>query len=218
MRVIVIANGEFADGAELAASVQQGDILIAADGGARHCLSLGLLPRLVIGDFDSLTPNEVQTLSQSGTPIIQHPRQKDETDLELALRQAIVFSPDEIIVYGALGLRWDMTITNLLLLAHPDFATRDIRLVDGRQEIFLLRGETSRTIHGQPGDTVSLIPIQGDTSGITTQGLEYSLNDERLVFGTTRGVSNSLLGHEAQLQLASGLLLIIHIRLAMDGR
>lgn len=205
MRVVIFANGDLTQPAALRA----GDLIIAADGGAKHCLELGLRPAYVVGDMDSLSPEDIEELKSRGAQFLVFPARKDFTDLELALQHARELHPDEILIYGALGARWDQTAANLFLPgAYPDLS---IRLVDGRQEIYYIRAGASRSIEGAPGDTVSLVPLSGAAQGITTQDLEYPLDDEDLVFGSTRGVSNILLKSPATVSLKSGLLLCIVI-------
>lgn len=211
MRVIIFANGELSYPQADARLIQPGDVLIAADGGARHCLKLGLAPKLVIGDFDSLTQAEEDTLQQAGAELRQFSPIKDQTDLELALYCAIEYQPKEIIILGAMGDRWDMTIANLLLLAHPDFNNYSISLKDGPQALYLLHGRHTQQIQGGIGDTISLIPLLGDVHGITTQGLEYSLENGTLTFGSPQGVSNVMQARNISIQLKEGLLLIVHI-------
>ena len=171
MRAVIIANGPLTQEPKFSSD----DLLIAADGGARHCLELGLSPQVVIGDMDSLTAVEIKSLESAGSQIIRHPARKDFTDLELALSYAVERGADPVLVYAALGARWDQTLANLLLPAAKEFASTRIRLVDGAQEIQLLRGGELLEITGSPGDTVSLVPVVGDASGITTEGLEYAL-------------------------------------------
>jgi thiamine pyrophosphokinase len=211
LRVIIFANGDLSHPQMDAEHIQPEDILFAADGGARHCLAFGFVPKQVIGDFDSLSKEELHTLKNAGAELHQYPMHKDETDLELALRRALEFRPDEMIIIGALGNRWDMTFANLLLIAHPDFGAQSIRLVDGAQTLSILRGGQQVHIQGQVGDTVSLIPLLGEANGITTQGLEYALQEESLDFGIPRGTSNVMQNEEISIQIEAGLLLIVHI-------
>lgn len=212
MRAVIFANGDLRQPEQVPGSLLPGDLLIAADGGARHCAELGLLPHYAIGDFDSLTQAEVDNLSAQGVNIIRFPERKDFTDLELALHHAQELGCNPLLVYGALGQRWDQTLANLLLLASPRLKSTTIRLIDGNQEITLLQPGQPTTLAGQPGDTLSLIPLAGDAHGITTQGLEYPLHQETLHFGATRGVSNVLTGPEACIRFEQGLLLctLIH--------
>ena len=211
MRVIIFSNGDLRDSAQALAFIRPDDFLIAADGGAHHCWALGLTPAVVIGDFDSLTRDERTYLEAAGVQMIQHPSRKDFTDLELALQHAISLQAEEIIIFGALGARWDQTLANILLPAAPGFEQARIRLLDGTQEISILRAGETLTLVGQPGDIVSLIPLRGHATGITTLGLEYPLTDSPLYFGASRGVSNVLLGDQATVQLKTGLLLCVVI-------
>jgi len=205
LRAVIFANGWF----NQLPTLRPDDLLIAADGGARLCLSLGLQPDIVIGDFDSLNEKELAALKAGGSEIIQFPTRKDFTDLELALRHARQLGVDEVLILAALGARWDQTMANLLLPAAFPFVA--ISLVDGKQEIHFLRGEAKLEIHGQPGDTVSLIPLSGNARNILTQNLEYPLTKESLLFGSTRGISNVLLKESASISLQSGQLLVVVI-------
>ena len=211
MRALIFAAGALSDSQSALAYRQPDDIIIAADGGARHCQRLGVHPDIVIGDFDSLSLTELNALESAGVQIVRYPTRKDFTDLELALQYALQLEALEILIFGALGLRWDQTLANLLLLASPELQCSQVRLFDGPQEIFLVCSQRPSVITGQPGDTVSLIPVGGDAQGVSTQGLEYPLNDETLVFSAARGVSNVLLGASASVLLRQGLLICVVI-------
>ena len=212
MRAVIFANGTLNDPHQIMAALQPGDLVIAADGGARHCHTLGLLPAVVVGDFDSISKDELAQLEGNGVQVVRYPSRKDFTDLELALQHAVSQNAEEILVFAALGARWDQTLANLLLPAAPGLEHVCIRLLDGPQEIALLRAGETHTLRGQPGDIVSLIPLGGHAYGITTTGLEYPLADGALYFGATRGISNVMLDEQATVRLKDGLLLctIIH--------
>jgi thiamine pyrophosphokinase len=218
IRSIIFANGELNHPESVRLALQPGDVLIAADGGARLCRQLGLAPSILIGDFDSLDEDDLAYYQSAGTEIIRHPRRKDFTDLELALRHAHSLGVKEALVFAALGKRWDQTLANLLLPATADLAGMTIRLADGFQEIMLLRGPGQLILQGQPGDTVSLIPLGGDAYGVSTDQLEYPLFGETLFFGATRGLSNVLLAEIAEVRLRLGLLLCVVIHVVDEGR
>ena len=182
--------------------------VIAADGGARAAAALGCAVHTVIGDMDSLTPDEIAALRAQGTEVIRHPEEKDETDLELALQLAAA-DATWIRIIGALGGRLDQLIANIYLLALPELAGCDVRLVDNRQEAWLMfPGEC--VIDGAAGDTLSLIPINGAAQGVQTTNLYYPLNDETLAFGPARGVSNVFDAAQVRVALREGLLLVVH--------
>lgn len=207
-KIILFANGELFAPDKIIAKIENEDILIAVDGGLSHLTYLGLRPDLIIGDLDSAEENEVRHFQNQGVEVRKFPVEKDETDLELALAAAIKMKPEKIWVVAALGNRLDQTLGNIFLLTQPDLAGENIRLVDGHREVFLIR--QSATITGEEGQRVSLLPINGPATGITTEGLQYPLNGETLYPDRTRGVSNSMTATQAIISIESGHLLCIH--------
>ena len=209
MKAIIIANGQIRDGDFLRSLVAPMDLVICADGGASNALALGLQPQVVIGDLDSLDSNLQAQLEASGCQVLAHPAHKDETDLELALYYAIEHGVDEILILGALGGRIDQTLANVLLLALPELRSVKVKIIDGRQEVFLIRDEA--LIEGQVGDTLSLLPLTEEVTGIYTEGLEYPLENGTLYLGPALGVSNTLTAPQARVRMGQGLLLAVII-------
>ncbi len=209
-RAFVFVNGELADPPALQAQIQPGDTLVAADGGLRHMQSIGARPDLVIGDLDSADPQLLAELQAQGVRIERYPREKDETDLELALLELSKQGFDEIRVIAALGGRLDQTLANLYLLEMDGLEDVDVRIDDGHEEILIIHG--AAVIAGRPGDTLSLLAMDGCTTGILTQGLKYPLNDSTLCPSRTRGISNEMLTERAEVHVGSGRLLCIHTR------
>ena len=216
-RILIFANGELPDIEKARALIRADDYIICADGGTRHALALGLKPNLIVGDLDSVTDDELQ---KANAKTIQYPRDKNETDLELALDHALEQKPTSILIIAALGNRLDQTLGNISLLSDPRLATLECRLDDGAEEVFFCRGRSkaqsravSRGIEGRRGDIVSLIPWNGAVQGIRTHGLRWPLNNESLYPNKTRGISNEMLDAAAEVSIETGLLLIIHRRL-----
>jgi thiamine pyrophosphokinase len=210
---LVFANGDLYNGPAVRAAldVPKPWLVIAADGGLRHALALHLVPNLVIGDMDSADLDMLAHAKKQGADVQYFPVDKDETDLELALTAAAQRDCDPIRIVGAVGDRLDQTVGNIYLLALPALRGRDVRLVNGKQTTWLAYpGET--LIAGQPGDTLSLIPVETEAAGIVTENLEYPLRHETLMFGPARGMSNILLSGEARVTFEGGLLLMTHTR------
>ncbi|HSF83127.1 MAG TPA: thiamine diphosphokinase [Anaerolineales bacterium] len=210
-RAVIFANGMLQNPERVRQAIHPGDLLIAADGGAQHCLALGLTPAVVIGDFDSLSEQELQDLKTQSVQMIRHPAHKDFTDLELALQHVQELGMQEVLILGALGARWDQTIANLLLPISAGLSSLQISILDGHQEVFILRPDRQVQILGEVGDTLSLIPLCGDVQGVVTQGLQYPLSNETLFFGATRGISNVFTAERVSISLASGSLLCVII-------
>ncbi len=209
MHIVIFAGGTLRPGKAVQAAIASADLVIAADSGAASALQHGCTPAIIVGDFDSLDPLTAQQLQEQGSRFVLVPAEKDETDTELAIQTAIEQGASAITILGWLGgERFDHTMANILLLA--GFERVPIRLVDGPSVCWLLRGPGHASIEGQVDDLLSLLPLTGDATGVSTQGLYYPLQGETLRFGRSRGVSNALTQEYAEVSLEAGLLLIIH--------
>lgn len=209
-RIVIFANGELTDPDQAHLLIRPDDYILCADGGTHHALALGLIPDLVIGDMDSVTADEFQELKRSGVHIELFPRDKDETDLELAIRHALGEKPHSILIIAALGGRLDQTLGNISLLSDPGLSAVDCRLDDGLEEVLFCRDRCE--VRGGDGDLVSLIPWRGAVTGIHTEGLKWPLRGEILYPEKTRGISNEMTADNAGIGISSGLLLVIHRR------
>ncbi|MCS7179141.1 MAG: thiamine diphosphokinase [Anaerolineae bacterium] len=207
-RVLIFANGALPNLEWARRLLQPEDTLIGADGGTHHLLAVGRFPHEVVGDLDSLSPALLDELQRQGTRISRYPREKDETDLELALRHALAYQPEVIRVLGALGQRLDQTLANLALLAAPWLEGVDVRLDDGVEEVLMVQSEA--VLSGRAGETVSLIPWRMPVEGISTEGLRWPLREETLYPERTRGISNEMTGAIARIRIRAGHLLVIH--------
>lgn len=209
-RALIFVNGELPNLDAARSLIGDDDFVIAADGGTRHALALGLVPSVVIGDLDSVSPANLRTLEAQGAEIRQFPEDKDETDLELALLYAGEHSFDRILLIGALGGRLDQMLGNLSLLSDPAWNAIDVRIDDGVQQAFFAREQAQ--IHGRVGEIVSLIPWHGDVTITNTEGLRWPLHNETLFAHQTRGISNEMTAENARVEIDDGVLLIIHTR------
>lgn len=178
--------------------------VVAADSGFDHAAGLGLEVDLIIGDMDSVSSEG----AVSRTARISHPADKDQTDLELALRHVAAHeSVQRIVVVGGFGGRFDHTAVNLGLLAADWLETLDLEWIAGAAKCHVIRDV--RRIHGDPGEIISLVPVGGDAIGITTKGMKWALDNEDLPAGSTRGAGNILTGSVATVKVRSGTLLAI---------
>ena len=204
-RIIIFANGNLPNLEKARALIRPDDFILCADGGTRHALALGLTPDLIIGDMDSLPA----TFNLKPETFIRFPTDKNGTDLELAIDHALTLKPDQILILAALGGRMDQTLANITLLSNIQLSTFDIRITDGVEEIFFCRDQAK--VEGRSGDIVSLIPWQGEVTGIFTENLRWHLHHETLYPDKTRGISNEMTADVAAISITSGLLLITHI-------
>lgn len=207
-KCVIVAGGEMSDGAYLKNALQEADYIICADGGARHLLTLGLSPQLVVGDFDTLTPDELEILAGKGAKIDRYPPEKDYTDTHLALLKAVEMGYSDVTMLAVLGGRLDHTLANLMLLALPETVHIEVKIVDETQKIYLVRSRLK--MQGKPGDTVTLLPLSDRVTGIETQGLKYPVPEGTFVMGIPIGVSNVMTDHAVSITVRDGLLLVLH--------
>jgi thiamine pyrophosphokinase len=220
MQVVILADGATGSREALDAAwpgwFDPGAAVIAADGGARHSSALGLPIDRWVGDGDSLGEAGIAELRATGVDIDRYPLDKDQSDTELAVVAALERTPSAIAILGALGgPRVDHALANVTLLSMPALAGIDVRIVAVDARVRLLRapmadgGPARVELDGRSGDLVTLLPVGGDGEGITTAGLEFELDDDTLVEGFTRGLSNVRTASVARVQLRSGRLLVI---------
>lgn len=216
MKIAVLGNGAWNPvwGKQVLNEVA---FLICADGGANYAVSAGRMPDLLIGDLDSILPENLKKCEERGCAIERYPCQKDETDLELALsraeEQARFVEEREIWLYGGTGKRIDHFLGNLaLLLAYAKKGFR-IRMADPEQEMWILQGREE--ISGSQGQELSLIPLSGRAL-VSTEGLGYPLKQGFLLQESPRGISNVFLGEKAVIEVHEGWVLVV--LLAGGGR
>ena len=212
MNCVIFANGDFSMLSLAENSWKMSDLIIATDGGARHCLNLQIIPHLLVGDMDSISAEILDYFTELGSEIHRFPGRKDKTDLELAIDLAISRGCTTILIMGALGGRWDMSIASIMLLASSTSLGITISLRDGSTDFHCVRAGGNLKVNGNPGDTLSLVPLDGPARGVSLSGLEYLLQDEDILPGSTRGISNILIEQHAGISLKDGLLLVIHDR------
>ena len=218
-RAIVFINGNLSNLSQAKKIIKKEDCLIAADGGVNYILKMGLIPRVIIGDFDS-TPQSLQKKLTKickeqaclFPTIIKYPRKKDKTDSELAIDYCLEKKFQEINIFGILGDRIDHLMANIFLLVKTQTENKSIKIkiVEGNKEIYIL--DKQIIINGKIGDEVSIIPVSEKLEGIITVGLEYPLKNESLKLGSTRGISNIINKALIKITVKGGIALLIHLR------
>ncbi|WP_302964630.1 thiamine diphosphokinase [uncultured Adlercreutzia sp.] len=185
------------------ASAHAFDAVIAVDGGFASLEAAGCVPDLALGDFDSLG------YVPEGVPVKAFPAEKDASDMELALEEALARGADAVEVYGALGGRLDHTLANLLLLA--SFAERGLTVtaVGERERVTFLVGPGELTVAGdEAGAIVSVFSLSDVATGVCEEGLKYGLDHVALTNRTSWGLSNELAGTAARISVESGTLAV----------
>ncbi len=210
MRAVVFVNGKIGSLAPIREAICPDDTIVSVDGGIRHLRELGMTPHIIIGDMDSIDRDLLQQIRKKGVEILYFPPAKDETDLELALNMLEERGYTDCLLVAALGGRIDQTLANIWLLAERHHSDFKITADDGCEKVEVIFNNIKLT--GSRGDTVSLIPFAGPVTGITTEGLQYPLENETLFPEKTRGLSNVMQGEQARIHIKSGKLICVYRR------
>ena len=183
-------------------SAAQGDFIIAADGGYESLLARGVLPDLLLGDFDSIKE------MPSGIETVRYPVEKDETDMFLAYKIGVSLGYKKFRIYGGVGGREDHTFANYSLLLQAKRDENDAVLIGNGVEIKVIENEKTE-IFGASGKCVSVFAIASDAEGVNIKGLKYEAENITLGCAFPLGVSNSFTdAGRGEISVARGALLI----------
>ena len=199
----VVFVGGYAPHTRAMDAVLEHSLLIAADSGWEHALASGRTPHILIGDMDSISPAHLAQADAADTEVIRHPAAKDHTDTELALLEAVHRGATEITLIAGGGDRPDHVLAMLHSLTAPQLQHARINGYLGATRFVLCcaadptattAAETSATdLQTAPGDTVSLLPVNGDAT-VSTHNLQWELDRSTLHGHASRGVSNIATG------------------------
>ncbi len=189
------------------------DYLICADAGLDACRGLALVPDLILGDFDSVTPEVFSYYQQSyGDSIQRFPAEKDETDTELALYRAIAAGAKKVTILGGTGSRIDHVLGNIQLLKYALDQQVECVLLDKNNRIRLIQEAYSIRKDEQFGTYLSLLPFTPVVEGLCLTGFAYNVNDFSLECGKALGVSNQIASETAEISFQKGILIVIESR------
>lgn len=180
------------------------DFYICCDSGLKHREGLGILPDLVVGDFDSF---EYQHLE---TETITLPCEKDDTDTVFAVKEALTRGFQEFLLVGVIGGRLDHTLGNVSLLLMLSAQGKAAVAIDDYSEM-----EVVSNFPVQINDRYaffSLLNISGTAQGITIRNAKYPLEDAEITCEYQYGISNEVLpGRTAEVSVQRGRLLLIKV-------
>ncbi len=204
---LIVAGGEPPGKELLRGLALKARMIIAADKGAQYCLDSGITPGLVVGDMDSLDQESAERLSGLGVAMKRVNADKDVTDTEIALDEAMGRGAKGVEILGAMGDRIDHTLANIHLLRKALRHGIAARITSDTQQVFLVG--SSETITGSKGRTVSFLPLTEQVEGITLRGFRYELEEASMEIGRPYGVSNVVTGDQAFIRVGTGILLAV---------
>lgn len=182
---------------------------LGVDRGISYIIENGYIPQIALGDFDSLSQKEWQKYKEQIPDIHFFQSEKDETDLELALKLAIKKNPERIRIFGASGGRLDHFLGNIFLLAKYLQSSLPIEFID-RQNLIECKQPGTYQIEKLPDKPyVSFLPLMTLVENLTLQGFKYPLKNRHISFGSTLCISNELICDYGTYSFTKGILLVI---------
>lgn len=208
MKTLIITGGEFhRDFAVEFLSENKYDYVIAVDGGVAYAKELKLTPDLLVGDFDTF--KGIDEYINNGTNVRRYIPEKDDTDTEIAIREAIAMGSDMDIIC-ATGGRIDHLLANIHNLFIALEAGVSARIVDSGNVIFLKNRSFSMKREDYRGKYISFVPFSGDVTGLELKGFKYPLEGYTLKPGASRCISNEFAADTAYVEFDSGCLIVIN--------
>ena len=178
--------------------------IICADGGIKHIRKLGLAPDVIIGDFDS--SEEPEDFRNK----IVYPREKDDTDLGLAINYAAEHGLKNCIAIGCLGGRIDHTYANFSLIKFALDKGIKLELIDEKSCVFPVCD--SCEIIKEDYKYISVFSFGESATGVSLDGFKYPLVNAELKYDFPLGVSNQLVSAIGKIKVKSGVLLVMMVK------
>ncbi|WP_373895979.1 thiamine diphosphokinase [Virgibacillus sp. CBA3643] len=207
--VAITGNGPVELHPDFQAFIMEVDIWIGADRGALTLTKNKIPIEYAVGDFDSINEEEKDAIQKNTNFFEQHPPEKDETDLELALQKAYDLHPDKIYLFGVTGGRLDHELVNIQLLY--SIITKGIQgIVADRSNYLELTLPGEHTVqHDDNYPIISFIPFTQHVQDLSLSGFKYPLVDQTISWGSTRCISNKLLLNNGTFLYKEGILLLV---------
>ncbi len=182
---------------------ENGDIIIAVDGGMKHLERFGFKPDIIIGDFDSLGS------VPEGNNVIRLKAEKDVTDMHAAVGEGVYEGFADFEIFGATGGRLDHTVANIQLAA--SLAQKDIKhIIHGNGYNVVAVKNSEITFDESERGYISVFAHSDVCMGVSIKGLKYELDDARLTNTFSLGVSNEFTGKKSSISVEKGTLVIIY--------
>ncbi len=212
-KCVIISAGSFPN---VSIDLNEGDFCIACDAGFKYAQQLGILPDLIVGDFDSAKDagpdvmRGINEIAQSDpSRIIQLEIRKDDTDTLRAVKIGLNKGYKKFYLYGALGgNRFDHSIANIQTLTFIKHNGGTGYIMDQDNMMLIAENETIRFHRGNTG-TISVFSLVSQSKGVTMKGLMYNMESGTLSGDFPLGVSNEfIIDEEAEITVEDGTLLV----------
>ena len=208
MKVIIVTGGNKPSKKLLNSYIKSGDLIIGADKGSEYLYDYEIIPNIILGDFDSISEEKLKKIEEKQVEIIKFPPEKDYTDTEIAIMEAMKRGADTIYLFGGLGTRADHSLGNIGLLLTTKNKGARLLIVDDHNKMYL--ADKNMSLNGSQGEIISFHALSDVVKGFEIRGAKYNLNSYDMHLLDPRAVCNEFIDTPINIKYESGELLIIH--------
>jgi thiamine pyrophosphokinase len=207
MRVLIVSGGKAPEESTIRNYINADTFIISADSGSNALYKYNIIPNLILGDFDSISDEVLKYYEEKNCSINRYKEEKDFTDTEAAVWEAIKLKPEEIFLFGSTGSRLDHTLANLGLLYRCKLENIDAFIIDENNKVSI--HTESFEFKECAGQTFSIQAFGGIVKNLSIHGAKYPLSNYDLFFGDPRTVSNECEQNSVKITFDSGIIILI---------
>lgn len=208
LNVVIVSGGNPPSEKLLREYLKDIDLIIAADKGSECLYNYKIVPDLLLGDFDSAKKEILDNIRLQVKEVLEFPPEKDYTDTEIAVIEAVRRGATKIYLFGALGSRMDHALGNIGLLLNAKKKGVAIEIIDDNNRIYL--GENNMRLLGKCGENISFHALSDKVVNFNISGAKYSLNGYTMSLLDPRAICNEFVDNPIDISYEEGELLILH--------
>lgn len=210
MKVAIISGGNEPSKDLLMEELKESDFLICADSGANCLYKYRIKPNVLLGDFDSINKEVLEYYKNDCPNVLKYPKEKDFTDTELALFEALKLNVNEVVFLGCTGTRLDHLFGNMGLLLRCIKKGIKSCIKDDNNTIFII--DKTSILKGNKGEMFSIQAYMNEVKNLCIEGAKYPLQNYNLKFGDPRTISNEFLDGNVKISFQKGYVIVFKSR------
>ncbi|MBE6086783.1 MAG: thiamine diphosphokinase [Clostridium beijerinckii] len=208
MNVAIVSGGNPPSEKLLKKYISEVEFIIAADKGSECLYKYNIIPDLLLGDFDSAKKEILDNMKLKVKEVLEFQPEKDYTDTEIAVMEAIKRGAEKIYLFGATGTRMDHTLGNIGLMLTTKKKGANLEILDDNNRLYL--GENKMRLYGKYGENISFHALSDKVSKLQISGGKYNLPSYDLGLLDPRAICNEFIDTPIDITYEKGVLLVIH--------
>lgn len=209
MKVMIVSGGNPPSKELVMKYINKVNFVIAADKGGEYLLKFHIIPDLLIGDFDSMSKEVLDKLEEKVKEVKKFPPEKDYTDTEIAIMEAVKRGGEKIYLLGGTGTRIDHTLGNIGLLLSYKKKGIDLLLLDNNNKVYLAKNKMQ--IKGKQGENISFHALSDNVKNFRILGAKYNILQGRdISLLDPVAICNEFLDTPINIEYDEGEILILH--------